>query len=298
MHLWRGEGVLEISAEEYDRFRELVYMNLGLLLPLLYQKSDPELPNGSYQWQINDCRMPAVRPGGAPILESLASQLAYQPGDLLSCGLVTTQLAALRRGEAGLVNTFILQFSPANLALILRSLLDEGLPIYNLAFILEGLLASNQAAAQDTLGKYVFYPQTGILCLNSAPQAPEDFGLADYLACLRLHLRDLYLGRVAPGNQINALMLIDQNVLADLNSLDTDLNPAGQAERIRLAIWEAKMAWQNTQGLALVAFTSEHRQRLREIIWQEISDLPVISLQEVPLRAKFQVLDYITYPAG
>jgi flagellar biosynthesis component FlhA len=143
---------------EFVVMQETLFNESGVICPKVEIQDDEDLPDNTFQLQINEHRLDLVHeitrdklwlyttvesPELAHLLSNIGIVLRQNIGELLSAELVQYYLATLRISSPAVVDTALGRFDAETLTLILRKQVESGSSIRNMAGILEELLATN-----------------------------------------------------------------------------------------------------------------------------------------------------------
>jgi tetratricopeptide (TPR) repeat protein len=232
--------------------------------------------------QGNDLKLWKGGPAGYVRL-SLRSIILRTAGSLLVSPTVHLLLQKLQNSpdaDASLVNsaeTHLGESPPLyrRLTVILRRLLDEQVPIADLAAILESFLSLREIYKDGRCSIYHFSDLEDSPVLAAEDKFIRDLGIDDFVFAARLGVRSLAVRDLENGRQILPVVPLPSDLQAALLSqgLSRDLN--NQIVELLNA--------QPSQDLAMVV-DQRLRSVIKELVRYEFAGVPVFGSREIPAR--------------
>ena len=197
---------------------------------------------------------------------------------LLAIGDVTYQLSALSTAFPNLVNAALAAYSLGDLTRVLRGLLDEGLSVRDLRFLLDRLLDFEAVVVED--------PTAIVLDRRIATTAsqPVDPDVITLLAFVRTGLADDLAFRYADEHGRLDALVLDTELDRRASEIGLERNGSGldeeTARELRDAVWSRLPADGVHRAPVLIASTYARRV-LRDSLASELPDFGVLAYSEI-----------------
>ena len=279
LKLFHSGSQPERVVSALEREREQVFVDLGVLAPAIELEQASGLGPSEWQMQVNDVRLPAFAGEAPRSLEEVRAELKRHAPALLSRRALELLLDLLRQDWEFVVNAGVARVGLTGILSVLRGLVTEDLPIRDLPTILDALASITAVTGRNTIQTIVFGPNTGGLAYTDAGRGLGELTVSDYEACVRIWLAGQVSYKHASGGRMTCLLLsttLEEQLLTMSESSDARPN----AVPIVRKIWEAFQEHRSTEHLVLLT-SVDVRRKVRELIREEIPELPVVCYQEL-----------------
>ena len=277
---------------------DLLFWELGLLLPLGAIAPDARLGADEFAIQINDLRMPPQLLVGngefvVNVISSASAAIRQSAESFLTTDSVDFCCARLGEAFPDMVARALAAFSPIFLTRLERSLLREEISVRDLRALLEALLAFNGRTHVDFSKFIVFFLDPDALVGTTTGFGNGVEGLVrDHAEAVRMSFKHWISNKYAGGGNTLVVYLLASEVEARL----TDPAPLPDNVRGELvqAIVEQLRHLPPSAIQPVILTTASVRARLRREIERELPYVAVVSFQELSPHMNIQPIARIS----
>lgn len=282
----RAELVMPALENERDR----LFGELGVLAPAIELEATGSLGPSQWQMRVNDVRLPPFFAEAHACVGEVGAELKRQAPALLSRRVLELLLDLQRHDWQFVVNGALARVGVGGILSILRGLVQDDLSIRNLPAIADAVASVTAVTARDTRLSIVLGPNTGGLAYTGPGRGLDQLTVADYEACVRMRLGDSVAYKYAPDGSLSCLLLA-QSLEEELTTSEEPVGHPDAAPIVR-QIWEGFQQHRAVPRVVLLTGI-EVRRKVRDLIREEIPDLPVLSYQELPVDLSLVPLGHV-----
>jgi flagellar biosynthesis component FlhA len=189
---------------------------------------------------------------------------------------VTAWLDLLEESRPRLVKLARQRFSGGQLAAAVECLSKSGVPVGNLALVLDGLLSVRSVLGYSLRSVIVFAPGLGILSQDTA-RSMEELSIAELAEAARQAMTSVISYRYAPQGNLRCLL-----VHPDIEGALSDPSQAEDEDVLRRLIEAVRKEWGLLKDPGCVLLTAiEVRSKLEEILRGPCDGLAVVAYQDL-----------------
>ena len=233
-------------------------------------------------------------PAGYLVL-TLAAEIRKTAASFQTVEATRYLLDTQRSSLSSLVDAALDRFSVAEIALVLRELLEEELSIRNLRSILESMLSVNGTTNVD-LGRYiVFTGPAQILCPAPYGWTIDRLGAEHYANVVRRSMGRYIAHKHTGGGNTLTVFLIDPAIERRIADLETGPLSGDEIARLGTALRSQLGDSSHLSQKPVILTSVDVRKRLRQLIAPEFPDLAVLSYQELPADLNVQPMARVSW---
>lgn len=281
----------KIREELKHRVEQTISYQLGIQLPPFSITTDEQVLENNYRLRFNELRLPIKKGGVLGHIPEIYATIWRHAACFINMTTLHYQVERFQETQPDLVKAILRQFDLPFLVQLLRNLTWEGVPIRNLAFIFEALLETDREFSAGEPSRFHFLPYQWSALFKNVKHPSETN--ASFLVTEKIRVR---LGREIYNTfQSNTgtleVFTLGEEVEASLFETST------QTEyKLIVALGEELHRFANGREFFILLVPAEHRKYLQNLIRHRLSNVYVLSFQEVPLNKQVMLLGKVDFP--
>lgn len=228
------------------------------------------------------------------LAETLIREITASAASFLTLDVLQHSLDLLRSSCPALVDAALARFELAEVAEILRSLLEEQVSIKNLRAILEALLSINGTTNVDHSELFVLHNSPPELCPVLTPKEVGDLETTDYTNCVRMSLKQHISEKHAGLRDTLVCYTVDPRLESRIAAEPEQPFTIEENDRLMKTLADSIASRAGRDANPVIVTNMFARKRLRGLIEKEFPQVAVLCFQELS-SLRIQTISQISW---